>query len=230
MKFGITEEFTCSYLPEKKERLLVCMEDAEQIKQQYEHLIQLGFRRSGDQIYRPHCLNCNACESLRIPVNEFQVSKSQKRVLTKNKDVRISFHDDDKQEYYELYERYINQVHQDSSMYPPSKEQYYGFIKCSWNQPIFIEGRKNGQLIGVAVTDKVPSGLSALYTFFAPELAKLSLGTLFILKQIALCKTLNRKYLYLGYQIDQCRKMNYKSKFYPHQRFSKNSWVKVAKP
>ena len=74
----------------------------------------------------------------------------------------------------------------------------------------------------MAVIDHVKDGLSALYTFFEPSLSKQSLGTFFILQQIDQCKKMQMPFLYLGYQIDKCDKMNYKNKFYPHQRFQNN--------
>lgn len=229
MKFGVTQEFECSYLPEQEERLLVCMEPSETLQESYPKLIQAGFRRSGEQLYRPHCKACNACESLRILTHTFLASRSQKRILNKNLDIEVMIHEGERDDYYPLYERYINASHSDGSMFPPSYEQYRNFIHCYWQSPIFIEGRINGELIGVAVTDKLSSGLSALYTFYEPSLYKRSLGTFFILQQIKACVDLGLPYLYLGYQIDQCNKMNYKNKFYPHQRLRDNRWILFSK-
>lgn len=224
MKFGITQEFECSYIPEQSERLLVCLEPTDDLKGHYSDLIQLGFRRSGEQIYRPNCKTCNACESLRILTREFVPSKSQKRILSKNRDLKISFSEHAKDDYYLLYEQYINHTHSDGSMYPASLEQYESFIFSCWNAPLFLEIEQNNQLVGVAVTDKVENGLSALYTFYDPTLRTRSLGKYLILKQIALCRSLDLSYLYLGYQIDECDKMNYKTQYKPYQRFIGNSW------
>jgi len=200
------------------------MENSQELPEHYSNLIQAGFRRSGDQIYRPHCQSCNECESLRILTTNFVPSKSQKRVLAKNKDICINVIEGERDDYYALYEKYISGAHQDGAMYPPSYEQYRNFIHCHWQSPLFVEGRIDGKLIGVAVTDKVKLGLSALYTFFDPEMSKCSLGTFFILQQILICQQKEIPYLYLGYQIDQCHKMSYKKNFYPHQRYKDNKW------
>lgn len=224
MKFGVTQSFSCSYLPDREEKLLVCMEASEDLPEHYSTLIQAGFRRSGEQLYRPHCQSCKACESLRVLSNDFIPSKSQKRVLAKNKDIVVTPIEGERDDYYALYEKYIVGAHKDGAMYPPSYEQYRNFIHCYWQSPLFIEGRIDGKLVGVAVTDKVQGGLSALYTFFDPEMSKNSLGTFFILQQIIICQQQQIPYLYLGYQIDKCNKMNYKNKFYPHQRFRDNKW------
>lgn len=225
MKFGVTQTFDCNYLPHKEERLLVCMEQEPELKELYNSLIQVGFRRSGEQLYRPHCENCKACESLRILCSKFVPTKSQKRVISKNRDVKINIMNSERDDYYALYERYIAGFHQDGSMFPASYDQYRSFVHCDWNQPSFIEGRIDGKLIGVAVTDKIKNGLSALYTFFEPSLAKRSFGTFFILQQIKIAQEMNLPYLYLGYQIDDCNKMNYKQKFHPHQRLRDNQWI-----
>lgn len=229
MKFGVTQAFKCNYLPNREEQLLVCMEPEQTLGDLYSTLIQVGFRRSGEQLYRPNCKSCNACESLRIVCGSFSCSKSQKRVLKKNSDLELSIVDEERDDYYPLYEKYINACHYDGSMYPPSYEQYRDFIHCRWQNIQFLEGRINGELVGVAVTDQVAGGLSALYTFFDPELAARSLGTYFILEQIKICKKLQLPYLYLGYQIDECNKMNYKNKFYPHQRLNDDKWVLYTK-
>jgi arginine-tRNA-protein transferase len=234
MKFGITAPFTCSYLPNQDERLLVFVSDTQPTIVEYDFLIAAGFRRSGTQVYRPHCASCNACESIRLPVNLFQASKSQKRIMKRNQDLTIRISHSDKIEYYPLYESYINQRHDDGSMYPATPEQYQGFILSPWNNALFIEfyatdEQANEELIGVAVTDNLASSLSALYTFFKPEERQRSLGTYAILQQIELAKSLNKPFLYLGYQIDTCQKMSYKQNFLPHERFFSDKWQLITK-
>ena len=224
MKFGVTQSFDCNYLPNEKEKLLVCMEPVDELSENYSSIIQVGFRRSGEQLYRPHCATCSACESLRILTELFVPSKSQKRVLIRNKNIDISVSEDERDDYYALYEKYIAGAHKEGSMYPASYEQYRNFIQCTWQSPLFVEGRIDGKLVGVAVTDRVNGGLSALYTYFDTDMSKHSLGTFFILQQILICQKEKIPYLYLGYQIDQCNKMSYKNKFYPHQRYRDNKW------
>lgn len=234
MKFGITQTFSCSYLPEEQEQLLVFAQEEDQQAWRYGQLIQAGFRRSGEQIYRPHCPACQACQSIRIPVNEFDPSRSQRRVMKANQHimVRLGFHPND--QYYPLYETYINARHSDGSMYPPSRAQFDSFIYCKWKQPIFVEAYDKNKLIAVAVTDDIDNApdhlaLSALYTFYDPEYEKLSLGTWMILQQIDIARQLRKSHLYLGYQVQGCQKMAYKEKFTPHERFFDNKWHRISK-
>jgi arginyl-tRNA--protein-N-Asp/Glu arginylyltransferase len=229
MKFGITAPFTCSYLPEQDEQLLVFISDTQPTITEYDFLIGAGFRRSGTQVYRPHCGSCTACESIRLPVNLFTASKSQKRIMKRNKDLTTRISGNNKPEYYPLYESYINQRHADGSMYPATIEQYQGFVLSPWDNALFIEIYANDVLIGVAVTDNLESSLSALYTFFKPEEQQRSLGIFAILQQIELTKSLNKPFLYLGYQIDTCQKMSYKQNFLPHERFFDDKWQLISK-
>ena len=229
MKFGLTQQFSCSYLPEQKEQLLVFADTDEPDDQQYEFLMGAGFRRSGEQIYRPHCPACQACQAIRIPIALFSPSKSQKRVLKRNQDLQMIVSESDSPDYYPLYEQYINQRHDDGSMYPASMEQYQSLVKSRWVSPLFVEFHLMEKLVAVAITDNLPHSLSALYTFFAPHLAARSIGTLAILQQISLASRLEKQFLYLGYQVDECKKMNYKGNFLPHERFFADKWQLISK-
>lgn len=227
-KVGITKTFPCSYLPNEEECLLIAVDERLQNKQSYSLLMMEGFRRSGEQSYRPHCPNCNACQSLRVLVNDFKPSKSQKRSLKRNANFNIKHSDKIKEHYYPLYENYINTFHQDGSMYPANRQQFESFLSSKLTTQLFIEtwsvidGEK--QLICVAVTDVLTNGLSAVYTFYHPEFKSHGLGRFSILTQIDLCRKMQLPYLYLGYQIDECKKMNYKNSYYPHERFISQEW------
>lgn len=230
MKFGITEVFPCNYIPDEKERLLVHVDSDNTFTSfEYDILLQAGFRRSGSQVYRPHCPECNACQSLRVLVANFQPSKSQKRVMSKNKHLVSTLSDKTKPEHYALYENYISERHSDGSMYPPSMEQYEQFIFNGWQQPLFLEIYDADDLIAVAVTDETPSSLSALYTYFDPEYTTSSLGSFAILEQIRWAKVLNKQYVYLGYQINSCDKMKYKQNFQPNEQYINQQWRSFQK-
>lgn len=224
LKVGLTPEHPCSYLPEKKEQLLVMMDPGMFNTSDYERLLSLGFRRSGKDIYRPHCPQCQACQSIRLAVDDVILSSSQKRILKKNADLTIKVSEVSKEEYFTLYQAYINQRHQQGSMYPANPAQYQHFILAPWLNPHFIEIYLEAKLIGVAVTDLGSASLSAMYTFYDPEFESRSLGTFAILQQIQYAKELGLPWLYLGYQVDQCRKMNYKTRFHPYQRLIRGEW------
>ena len=128
-KLGITKPFSCNYLPEQEERLLIAVDESLHNREHYGWLMQQGFRRSGDDIYRPHCVACQACKSLRVLVQEFIPSKSQKRIFKRNQHFKVLLSRTIKASYYPLYERYINTVHHDGSMFPASEEQFKSFTQ-----------------------------------------------------------------------------------------------------
>ena len=224
LKVGLTPPHTCHYLPKQQEQLLVLLDKERLSPLGYEQLLSAGFRRSGSDIYRPHCQGCSACQSLRIEVAHFAPTRSQKRIARLNREIEIRLSHSDQPAYFELYQRYINQRHADGPMYPPSRQQYDNFVLSSWLSPTFIEFTLAEQLIAVAVTDTLSQSMSAMYTFFEPELAHLSLGTFAILTQLKIAQHSAKHWLYLGYQVDECAKMNYKQQFRPHQRLIAGIW------
>jgi arginine-tRNA-protein transferase len=232
-KVGITKTFPCSYLPDKEERLLIAVDERLQNARSYSLLMMEGFRRSGDQSYRPHCPDCNACNSIRILVDEFTPSKSQKRSLKRNAHFKIETSEHLKDEYYPLYEKYINTCHTDGSMFPANYQQFESFLSSKLTKQLFIETwlyiDDQKTLVCIAVTDRLINSLSAVYTFYHPDYKTNGLGVFSILTQIEMCKELGLPYLYLGYQIDDCPKMNYKNRYFPHERFIDQEWLLVQK-
>ncbi|MCL1060252.1 arginyltransferase [Shewanella gelidimarina] len=225
---GKTKTFPCSYLEEQQEQLLVLQEDIIDAGL-FEQLLALGFRRSSSMIYKPQCPHCSACLPIRLEIDEFKLSKRQKRTLKNNQDLSWKIVDHKTDEQYALYERYVNTRHLDGPMYPATPEQYDSFATASWTQPVFIELSIADKLIGVAVTDVLPNSLSAIYSYFDPNEHKRSLGSLLILLQTKIAKMMQKQFLYLGYQIDDSRKMNYKRDYRPHQILTHSGWVTEIK-
>ena len=230
LKFFVTPEHDCSYLDDKLAQTLFVDPQVEVDFELYSQLSDLGFRRSGTHIYRPHCKDCNACVSVRIPLDDFRISRSQKRILSRNSDLSTETCTPKlTKEIYALYERYIGSRHADGDMYPPTEEQFNSFLVETNHQTQFHCFRyPQDKLLAVAVTDQLASGLSAVYTFFDPEQSKRSLGSLAVLWEIRLAKQLGLDYLYLGYWVDGCRKMDYKTRFAPLEKLHHNQWIKDA--
>lgn len=233
-KLGLTQTFPCNYLPDQQERLLIAVDERLHNSESYGWLMTQGFRRSGDQSYRPNCPNCNACQSIRVLTDDFIPSKSQKRSKKRNSHFIIKKSSQLKDSYYPLFENYINTLHQDGSMYPASFAQFESFLSSQLTKQLFIEtwapvdeekGINEPVLVCVAVTDVLSNGLSAVYTFYHPEYKSNGLGIFSILTQLSFCQQMLLPYLYLGYQIDQCQKMNYKDRYFPFERFIDGQWL-----
>ncbi|MCL1037549.1 arginyltransferase [Shewanella submarina] len=219
---GISQPYQCNYLPDQQEQLLIIQEAVDDTI--FERLLALGFRRSGNAIYKPRCPSCSACLPVRVPVNELKLSKSQKRTLSRNKDLHWRVTEQVEESHYPLYEKYIRLRHFDGPMFPASEEQFAQFLTCNWMQPRYIELFNKEKLIAVAVTDYLPNSLSAIYTYFDPDEEKRSLGNLMVLLQCRLAKLLDKEFLYLGYQIDANVKMCYKRRYQPYQLLTGQGW------
>ncbi len=225
LKFYATQPHPCSYLPDEQATTLFLDPAQPMDTQVYGELSEVGFRRSGDHLYRPHCQRCNACIPARLPACLFQPNRQQRKIIKRNADLQVRpvkpvF----REEYYQLYSRYIEQRHADGDMYPPSREQFATFLVRDLPFCRFYEFRLDERLLAIAVTDVLPNGLSAVYTFYDPDEEKRSLGRYAILWQIGETARLGLEALYLGYWIRACRKMNYKTQYRPIELFVNQRW------
>ena len=224
-----TGEHPCAYLDDRQARTLFVDPRQPLDSSIYSSLVEQGFRRSGDYVYRPGCRTCNACKSLRIPVREFRLSRRHRRCLAANRDIRVhvvppAFRPD----HFELYRRYIAERHTGRQMADPRPQQYLEFLTTSWGDSLFYEFREHGRLLAVSAVDELRNGLSAVYTYYEPTLAARSLGTLAIVWLLQETQRLGLDYLYLGYWIAESAKMRYKADFVPHEIYDGNIWRRVS--
>ncbi len=231
LSFYATKAHPCSYLTGREATTIFTDPTFPMNPDLYGRLTEKGFRRSGEHIYRPHCQYCSACVPLRIAVSNFAPNRQQKRCWAHNQDLSIEIVEDIRtREHYALYENYICQRHQDGDMYPPSLQQYESFLfppSFSRDIPVthYIEFRHHSRLMAVAVTDILPTGVSAIYTFYEPEAHERSLGVFSVLFQIELTRRLKLPHIYLGYWIQESRKMSYKNRYRPHELFLNGRWT-----
>jgi arginine-tRNA-protein transferase len=196
----------------------------------YQILLANGFRRSGNWVYRPLCRSCAACIPVRIPVTEFCETRVQRRILKKNADLEVTiapvmF----REEHLQLYRQYLSTRHADAASCSVDRDSYCGFIGSQWAHTYLFEFRTNRDLVGVAVVDQVPEALSAVYTFFDPASAMRSPGVLAVLWQIQEARRLGLKWVYLGYWVENCRKMEYKNQYRPLEALVGGVWRRFAK-
>ena len=192
-------------------------------------LSELGYRRSGAHLYRPDCDHCSACISCRVSVNEVQFSRSQRRILKRNEALSVVEQADlNSAAAFDLYRRYVDKRHQGGDMFPATNEQFEAFIKTKTFDTRFFLFYEDQRLIAVSVVDFLEQGLSAVYTFFEPDLPQRSLGNYVILWQISKCRTLGLPHLYLGYWIKGCDNMEYKSKFRPMEFLIDGHWTNIT--
>lgn len=221
-----TLEHGCGYYPERTARNLVLDPVSPALPSLYGRALERGFRRSGGHVYRPHCPGCNACVSSRIDVAAFEPDRTQRRCEKRNADLELrvaAARPTD--ENFALYQRYLAARHAGGGMDDPAPEDFERFLACDWSPTRFLELRRDGELLAVAVTDVLAVGLSAVYTFYAPDQGARSLGTCAILRQIRLARANGLPHVYLGYWIAGHPKMDYKARFRALERLRQGTWA-----
>jgi leucyl-tRNA---protein transferase len=224
IQFYVTAPYPCSYLSNQLAQSLIATPQHLVDAYQYSGLIQQGFRRSGSFVYRPHCENCNACIPVRLPVNAFKPSRSQKRAFKTHNKLEVGIHDISfEEEHFSLYKRYQASRHE-ADLEQETSEQYQNFLAKSNVDTLFVTFREQGILKMVSVIDIVEDGISAVYTFYDTTDKQASYGTYSVMWLIAWCQRLGLPYLYLGYWIKNSRKMAYKQKFEPQEALIDGEW------
>lgn len=188
----------------------------------YESLLAHGFRRSGQFFYKNNCPACSECVAIRVLVQEFKMSRSQKRTWNKNKDLAVVWHPveyDD--ESFDLYYRYSVQKHGTET----SKKNYWDFLVNSAVETIMMRYYLGEKLVGVGWLDVLPRSLSSVYFAYDPDYSNRRLGIYSIMKEIELSKMMNRSFLHLGFWVKDCGTMNYKQQFQPHELLIDDIWV-----
>jgi arginyl-tRNA--protein-N-Asp/Glu arginylyltransferase len=224
--FMVTSELPCPYLPGRFERKLVTELTGAGAQDQYELLSRAGFRRSHSIAYRPACTGCSACVPVRIVVAGFQLAGSLARIRRRNADLSLSITvPRATREQYALFGQYLDQRHGDGEMAGMDFRDYRAMVEDTAVDSRMLELRDSSDtLLAACLADWSSDGVSAVYSFFAPEAARRSLGSDMILRLIEVARNDHLPYVYLGYWIQNSRKMAYKSRFRPLEAFGSKGW------
>lgn len=210
-----SEAHPCPYLAEREAREQV-FKAREFPPELYHDFMNHEFRRAGLILYRPMCQGCWECRPLRVPVVAHRPSRSHRRILRKNIDLNIRVgRPKFSREKFRLYQDYLSFKHDTSLCDSP--EGLRSFLYTSPVQTLEFEYHLNGSVIAVSIADVCSRSLSSVYAFYSPDHAHRSLGTFSALQEMAYCRALGIPHYYLGFCVQDCPSMNYKSRYRPHE-------------
>jgi len=235
-RFFVTAPSPCPYLPGKTERKVFTELRGPEAGELNEALSRIGFRRSQNVVYRPSCDDCHACVSVRVSTAEFRPSASQRKLLKRHADLEVRACEPwASPEQFALLRRYLGERHPGGGMASMDQFDYADMVEQTPVDTIVVEYREPpnadgtpGALVGACVTDRHGDGLSMVYSFYAADdPSRPGLGTYIILDHITRAAIAGLPYVYLGYWIEGCDRMAYKTRFRPIERLTPQGWARM---
>ncbi len=233
-RFFVTTPSPCPYLPGKTERKVFTELTGQHAAELNDALGRIGFRRSQGVAYRPSCVDCAACISVRVVTGEFQPSATQRKMIRRHADLEVTACKPwTTEEQYALLRRYLKTRHPGGGMVDMDESDFADMVEQSPVKTYLVEYRepslngRPGRLVGACLTDQQADGLSMIYSFFEPDDEnRPGLGTYIILDHILRAARAGLPYVYLGYWVETSKRMAYKAKFRPLERLGPDGWRK----
>ena len=234
-KFFVTNPSPCPYIPGKVERKVFTELGGRHANELNEALGRIGFRRSQSVAYRPSCIDCSACVSVRVLASEFEPSATHRKLMRRHADLEVSACKPwTTEEQYGLLRRYLAARHPGGGMAEMDDGDFADMVEQTPVRTYVIEyrepsvGGRPGRLVGACLSDQQSDGLSMIYSFFdvGPD-ARKGLGTYIILDHIVRAARAQLPYVYLGYWVDGSPRMAYKTSFKPLERLGRDGWRRM---
>ncbi|MGF1554198.1 MAG: arginyltransferase [Paracoccaceae bacterium] len=229
-QFYLTAPQPCAYLEGREERKVFTTLQGPNAVGVNNALSLKGFRRSQSVIYRPACVGCSACMSIRIPVDAFRPGRTQKRILRRNEtlDVR-SCEAWATEAQFALFRRYLDARHADGGMADMDAFDYAAMVDETPVNSAVVEYSARGEdgrarLVACCLSDILADGLSMVYSFFDPAERGRSLGAFMIMDHMRIAREMGLPYVYLGYWVAGSPKMHYKIGFRPFELCDGSTW------
>lgn len=235
-RFFVTSPAPCPYLPGRSERKVFTELKGPHADSLNDALGRIGFRRSQTVAYRPSCLDCSACVSVRVVASEFTPSGTQKRTLRDNADlVATVCRPWSTSEQFDLLQRYLAERHPEGGMTSMDEVDFADMVEHTPVTSYVVEyrersadGVKPGRLVGACLTDRQCDGLSMIYSFYDPHCeGRQGLGNYIILDHIARATDMGLAYVYLGYWVEGSPRMQYKVRYRPMEKLGRAGWERI---
>ena len=235
-KFFVTSPSPCPYLPGKIERKVFTELSGNHANELNEALGRIGFRRSQSVAYRPSCIDCSACVSVRVAADEFEPSATQRKLMRRHADLEVTACKPwTTEEQFALLRRYLAVRHPGGGMAEMDENDFADMVEQTPVRTYVVEYRepsvdgRPGRLVGACLSDQQSDGLSMIYSFYeADPGSRKGLGTFIILDHIIRAARAGLPYVYLGYWVDGSDRMAYKATFRPLERLGRDGWRRVT--
>ena len=235
-RFFVTNPGPCPYLPGKTERKVFTELNGQHADELNDALGRIGFRRSQNVAYRPSCIDCKACVSVRVLTAEFKPNATQRKIIRRNDDLVVSAcRPWSTSEQYDLLQRYLRRRHPEGGMTDMDDLDYADMVEQSPVKSHVIEYREKGRfgapgkLVGACLTDQQGDGLSMIYSFYdADAEGRPGLGNFIILDHILRAHKAGLPYVYLGYWVEGSPRMNYKTRYRPLEKLGPDGWQRFS--
>ncbi|MFD2135420.1 arginyltransferase [Novosphingobium resinovorum] len=234
-RFFVTSPAPCPYLPGRSERKVFTELKGPHADSLNDALGRIGFRRSQTVAYRPSCIDCNACVSVRVVASEFRASRTQKRTLEAHSDlVATVCRPWSTSEQFELLQRYLSVRHPEGGMTTMDEVDFADMVEhtpvtsyvIEYREPS-IDGVVPGRLVGACLTDRQCDGLSMIYSFYDPDSERQGLGNYIILDHIRRSQDMGLGFVYLGYWVEGSARMQYKVRYRPMEKLGRAGWERI---
>jgi len=235
-RFFVTSPAPCPYLPGRQERKVFTELKGPHADALNDALGRIGFRRSQTVAYRPSCIDCAACVSVRVAADVFAPSGTQKRELKRNGDLEVSVCQPwSTVEQFGLLQRYLAARHPGGGMTSMDEVDFADMVEHTPVTSHIIEYREpavdgvQGRLVGACLTDRQGDGLSMIYSFYDPaHETRTGLGNFIILDHIRRAAAEGLPFVYLGYWVEGSDRMQYKVRYRPLERLGRDGWVRLS--
>ncbi len=235
-RFFVTAPHPCPYVPGRMERKVFAELKGDDAGEMNEALGRIGFRRSQNVVYRPSCDACQACVSVRVVAPRFMPTASQKKLLRRHHDLEVQACEPwSTDEQWRLLQTYLAARHPVGGMASMDGYDYADMVEQSPVDTVVVEYRepsrdgRPGALVGCCLTDKQSDGLSMIYSFYdASNPTRRSIGNYIILDHIMRAGRAGLQYVYLGYWIDGCERMAYKTRYRPAEHLRAGVWKRAV--
>jgi leucyl-tRNA---protein transferase len=235
-RFFVTSPAPCPYIPGRSERKVFTELRGPHADALNDALSRIGFRRSQTVAYRPSCIDCSACVSVRVVASEFRPSATQRKELRRNADLETSLcRPWSTVEQFELLQSYLGTRHPGGGMASMDETDFADMVEHTPVTSYVVEYREPsadgitpGRLVGACLMDRQADGLSMIYSFYDPEHeTRTGLGNYIILDHIRRATESGLPYVYLGYWVEGSPRMQYKVRYRPMERLSRSGWQRM---